>query len=181
MRVRRCRSFEEARALLGRELADAVVVGTAAGWLEGAAVLVADFPGIPVLAYGRFGPDDGALLVASRAHGIGAVLVEGVDEPVAGEVLAAHTAGRRRLRQLADGPRLLRLTEPIQRAAWDEALASDVPVVLEFKTDPEVPPLPPHITLKHAKAFASTLLKGDPDEFKVIAKSMRQLARELLP
>jgi AraC-like DNA-binding protein len=123
VRVRACRSFEEARALLGRELADAIVVGIAAGWLEGAAVLVADFPGIPVLAYGRFRPDDGAVLAASRAHGIRAVLVEGVDEPVAGELLAAHTAGRRRLRQLADAPRLLRLTEPIQRAAWDEALA----------------------------------------------------------
>jgi AraC-like DNA-binding protein len=112
VRVRACRSFEEARALLGRELADAIVVG-----------IVADFPGIPVLAYGRFRPDDGAVLAASRAHGIRAVLVEGVDEPVAGELLAAHTAGRRRLRQLADAPRLLRLTEPIQRAAWDEALA----------------------------------------------------------
>ncbi len=66
-------------------------------------------------------------------------------------------------------------------AAWDEALSADRPVLLEAKTDPNIPPLPPHITLKHAKAFASTLLKGDPDEFKVIAKSMRQLARELLP
>ena len=27
--------------------------------------------------------------------------------------------------------------------AWEEALASEVPVVLEVKTDPEVPPLPP--------------------------------------
>ena len=32
-------------------------------------------------------------------------------------------------------------------SAWDEALAADRPVVLEVKTDPEVPPLPPHITL----------------------------------
>ena len=36
-------------------------------------------------------------------------------------------------------------------AAWDEALAADRPVVLEVKTDPNVPPLPPHITLKQAK------------------------------
>ena len=47
-------------------------------------------------------------------------------------------------------------------AAWDEALAADRPVVLEVKTDPEVPPLPPHITLEQAKNFTSTLLKGDP-------------------
>ena len=47
-------------------------------------------------------------------------------------------------------------------AAWDEALAARVPVVLEMKTDPEVPPLPPHINLTQAKAFTSMLVKGDP-------------------
>ena len=31
--------------------------------------------------------------------------------------------------------------------AWDEALSADRPVVLEVKTDPEIAPLPPHITL----------------------------------
>jgi pyruvate dehydrogenase (quinone) len=65
-------------------------------------------------------------------------------------------------------------------AAWDEALAADRPVVLEAVTDPNIPPLPPHISLKFAKAFASTLLKGDPDEAEVISKSMRELAREVL-
>ena len=38
----------------------------------------------------------------------------------------------------------------------------DRPAVLEVVTDPEVPPLPPHITLEQAKAFASSVLKGDP-------------------
>ncbi|MBV8599881.1 MAG: thiamine pyrophosphate-requiring protein, partial [Actinobacteria bacterium] len=32
------------------------------------------------------------------------------------------------------------------RGAWEEALHADRPVVLEVKTDPDVPPLPPHIT-----------------------------------
>ena len=49
-------------------------------------------------------------------------------------------------------------------AAWDEALAADRPVVLEVKTDPEVPPLPPHISFEQAKNFMSTLQQGDPDE-----------------
>jgi pyruvate dehydrogenase (quinone) len=53
-------------------------------------------------------------------------------------------------------------------SAWDQALASDTPVVLEVKTDPEVPPLPPHITLKQAKNFTSALLKGDPNESGVM-------------
>jgi AraC-like DNA-binding protein len=123
VRVRACRSFAAARALLRRELADAVVVGLGPGRLEGAAALAADFPAIPVFAFGPFRPDDGQTLAACRDAGLGGVLVEGVDEPVAGELIVARSAGRRRKRQLVDGPRLLRLTEPIQRAAWDEALA----------------------------------------------------------
>ena len=43
-------------------------------------------------------------------------------------------------------------------AAWEEALAADRPVVLEVKTDPEVPPLPPHITFKQAMNFSSALV-----------------------
>src|SRR5689334_5852579 len=52
--------------------------------------------------------------------------------------------------------------------AWDEALGSKRPVVLEVKTDPEVPPLPPHITLKQALNFTRTLVKGDPRETGII-------------
>ena len=66
-------------------------------------------------------------------------------------------------------------------AAWEEALAADRPVVLEVKTDPEVPPLSPHITLEQAKKFTSTLLKGDPDEVGVIRGTARQLLSAVLP
>jgi pyruvate dehydrogenase (quinone) len=66
-------------------------------------------------------------------------------------------------------------------AAWDEALASNVPVVLEVKTDPEIPPLPPHITLKQAKNFTSDLLSPDPDESGVIVGSARQLLASVMP
>jgi pyruvate dehydrogenase (quinone) len=66
-------------------------------------------------------------------------------------------------------------------AAWDEALAADRPVVLEVRTDPNVPPLPPHITLTQAKHFASTLLHGDPDEGSTIAGTAKELLSALLP
>ncbi|MCQ6255528.1 thiamine pyrophosphate-requiring protein [Pseudomonas sp. Q11] len=66
-------------------------------------------------------------------------------------------------------------------AAWEQALASDVPVLLEFKTDPNVPPLPPHIKLEQAKKFASTLLKGDPDEAGVIVQTAKQVLANVLP
>ena len=66
-------------------------------------------------------------------------------------------------------------------AAWDEAFAADRPVVIEVKTDPNVPPLPPHITLAQAKAFASTLMKGDPDEGNVIVNTAKQVLSSVFP
>jgi len=66
-------------------------------------------------------------------------------------------------------------------AAFDEAFASDRPVVLEVKTDPNVPPLPPHITVKQAKAFASTLLQGDPEQGSVIVDTAKQVLSSMLP
>jgi pyruvate dehydrogenase (quinone) len=65
--------------------------------------------------------------------------------------------------------------------AWDEALGADRPVVLEAITDPEVPPLPPHITLQEARAFASSVLKGDPDARHMIAQALKDKAKELVP
>jgi pyruvate dehydrogenase (quinone) len=73
------------------------------------------------------------------------------------------------------GLRGIRVEKPEQVGpAWDEALAADRPVVLDVVTDPEMPPLPPHITLEQAKAFASAVLKGDPESRRFIAQSLRQ-------
>ncbi|MET3912490.1 pyruvate dehydrogenase (quinone) [Bradyrhizobium sp. S3.3.6] len=66
-------------------------------------------------------------------------------------------------------------------SAWEQALASEMPVVLEVKTDPEVPPLPPHITLQQAKNFSLALMKGDPDETGVIKGAARQVLEKILP
>jgi pyruvate dehydrogenase (quinone) len=65
--------------------------------------------------------------------------------------------------------------------AWEEALGSDRPVVLEFKTDPAVPPLPSHITLKEAKNFMSATLKGDPNEEGMLVGAARQVLSAILP
>jgi pyruvate dehydrogenase (quinone) len=65
--------------------------------------------------------------------------------------------------------------------AWEEALAADRPVVVEFKTDPEVPPLPPHISFEQARKFAATTLKGDPEETGMLAGMMRQVLSGILP
>jgi len=80
------------------------------------------------------------------------------------------------------GLRGIRVDDPEHvGAAWDEALAADRPVVLEALTDPEVPPLPPHITFDQAVGFARSLAHGDPNRREMIAQSLRQAARGLVP
>lgn len=65
--------------------------------------------------------------------------------------------------------------------AWDEALAADRPVVLEAYTDANVPPLPPHISLKHAKAYVSALFQGDPEATGIIKQSLKEMAETIAP
>jgi pyruvate dehydrogenase (quinone) len=59
--------------------------------------------------------------------------------------------------------------------AWDRALAADRPVVLEMLTDPDVPPLPPHVTRKQAMNYAKALLQGDPDARGIVMASMQEV------
>lgn len=65
-------------------------------------------------------------------------------------------------------------------AAWDEALSADRPVILEAYTDPNVPPLPPHITLKDARNFM-TMMPSEPELGSVIANSTKELFAGILP
>jgi pyruvate dehydrogenase (quinone) len=76
----------------------------------------------------------------------------------------------------------IRVESPDQVApAWDQALAAGRPVVYEAVTDPEVPPLPPHITIEQAKALSSALLGGDPNARQIVKQSFRQKLQEFLP
>jgi pyruvate dehydrogenase (quinone) len=59
-------------------------------------------------------------------------------------------------------------------SAWDEALSADRPALLEFHTDPEVPPLPPHITMEQAKKFMTSLLR-DPSRSEMLKQSMKEI------
>jgi pyruvate dehydrogenase (quinone) len=64
--------------------------------------------------------------------------------------------------------------------AWDEALAADRPVLYEAITDPEVPPLPPHIMMDQAKGMAQALLKGDPAASRIVRQSIKGKLKELV-
>jgi pyruvate dehydrogenase (quinone) len=65
--------------------------------------------------------------------------------------------------------------------AWERALASNVPTVVEMVTDPDVPPLPPHIQFNQARAYLSALIKGDPDAKGIIMASFREEWETLFP
>jgi pyruvate dehydrogenase (quinone) len=62
--------------------------------------------------------------------------------------------------------------------AWDRALAADRPVVLEFKVDQEVPPVPPHIMWEQGKKAAKAALH-DPERRGIAIKGFRQKLAEL--
>jgi pyruvate dehydrogenase (quinone) len=64
-------------------------------------------------------------------------------------------------------------------AAWDEALAASGPVVLEVKTDPEIAPLPPHISFKEAKGFMKSMASDD-DAGHVLKDTARQVVNAVL-
>ena len=63
-------------------------------------------------------------------------------------------------------------------AAWDEAFAARRPTVVEFVVDPEIPPLPPHVTVEQATNLARAMIKGDPQRLGVVQKSLLAKMRE---
>ncbi len=65
--------------------------------------------------------------------------------------------------------------------AWDRALSADRPVVVEALTDPNVPPLPPHITLEQARHFASSVWSRDAESLGFITQTMKDAVESFLP
>jgi pyruvate dehydrogenase (quinone) len=75
----------------------------------------------------------------------------------------------------------IRVTRPEEiEPAWDEALASDRPVVVDAVVDPEEPPLPPHITFEQARKFGRSLL-GEADRVGIARVAVKEKAREFIP
>ncbi|MBP0459861.1 thiamine pyrophosphate-requiring protein [Streptomyces montanisoli] len=65
--------------------------------------------------------------------------------------------------------------------AWQRALAADRPFVIEFRTDPNVPPIPPHASLDQIEAAASSVLHGDPDRVGMVRQGIKSKMQEMLP
>ena len=64
--------------------------------------------------------------------------------------------------------------------AWDEALSAGRPVILEVFADPNVPPLPPHITLKDAKNFLSSM-PSEPELGSVLKNTAKEVLTTVMP
>jgi pyruvate dehydrogenase (quinone) len=66
-------------------------------------------------------------------------------------------------------------------AAWDSALASDRPTVLDVRCDPNIPPIPPHATFDQVISMTESILRGDPDAADLVLKGIKTKAQEFLP
>ena len=67
--------------------------------------------------------------------------------------------------------------DDIERS-FKDAFSADRPVVIEVMTDPEVPPIPPHVSAKQAGAFMKAVLKGDPESMDMIKQSWKDTISE---
>jgi pyruvate dehydrogenase (quinone) len=65
--------------------------------------------------------------------------------------------------------------------AWDTALSAGRPTVLDVRTDPDFPPIPPHATFEQTRDAAEALLKGDENRWGALSAGLRTKVQELLP
>ncbi|MFD7291542.1 thiamine pyrophosphate-requiring protein [Streptomyces sp. NPDC059863] len=65
--------------------------------------------------------------------------------------------------------------------AWQRALDADRPFVIDFRTDPAVPPIPPHASLDQIEAAASAVVRGDSDRAGMIRQGVKAKMQEMLP
>jgi pyruvate dehydrogenase (quinone) len=65
--------------------------------------------------------------------------------------------------------------------AWDEAMAADRPCVVEFVTDPAVPPIPPHATWDQMEKALESIVRGDADRVDVVKQGIKAKMQDFLP
>ena len=70
----------------------------------------------------------------------------------------------------------IRVEKPKQVApAWDAAFAAERPCVIDFRTDPDVPTLPPHITFDEAKSYMEAIAGGDAETGGILWQTFKRL------
>jgi pyruvate dehydrogenase (quinone) len=66
-------------------------------------------------------------------------------------------------------------------SAWDEAVAARGPCLIEFHTDPAVPPIPPHATWDQMLKATESIVRGDSDRLDMIKEGVKSKLQEFLP
>lgn len=114
--------------LLERRPVEGLVVGAAQFAPEALMRLRASWPALPVVVVLAPRADDGPLLRHWREAGAAALVVQGVDDAVAGAIVLRHALVAARWRALAAVARAARCETPLQRQVWRLLLArADAP------------------------------------------------------
>ncbi|MFO7564490.1 MAG: thiamine pyrophosphate-requiring protein [Enhygromyxa sp.] len=77
-------------------------------------------------------------------------------------------------RMLGFGAVIMKEPNDVARG-WEQALAEERPVLVHAFTDPEVPPLPPHISFEQAAKFLRSMLRGDRSWRRMLKQSAKDL------
>ena len=65
--------------------------------------------------------------------------------------------------------------------AWREAFAADRPVIIDAMSDPEEPPIPPHITFAEMEAIAKSVALAPKEGIPGAIAAAREFAHEFMP
>ncbi|HZE76317.1 MAG TPA: AraC family transcriptional regulator [Gemmatimonadales bacterium] len=114
-----CRSMAGLRRTLEARLVDAIVLAPHPSLMEELARLRSRLPAMPIVGYAPFRADDGELMAECERQALTTLAIEGVDDAVIGDLVVRCSLTTVRRHALADGPRMLRLVERLQRRAWD--------------------------------------------------------------
>jgi AraC-like DNA-binding protein len=117
------RTAAEVEEQLLKELVDAVIVDAGAG--EDALRLVTraeEYSSIPFLLVTPLLPADAPLVARAAESGVCDILIEGVDDAVARELVSRRAFSTRFERALAQPPALLHLETPLQIAVWQSVV-----------------------------------------------------------
>ena len=69
----------------------------------------------------------------------------------------------------------IRVDDPDEAGpAWNRALAARRPVLLEMVTDPEVPPIPPHVPIKQVQSYLKALRQEDASGGAALRATIKQ-------
>jgi AraC-like DNA-binding protein len=124
-RIISARSSEEVEAVFRRTLVDAALIDLGAPddntWKS--AAFAAEFPSTPFFGLVPLRPSDAPAVARSAGFGFVDILVDGIDDNAARDLILPHAFSTRFRAALGDPPHVLGLTTPLQRSAWDVIIA----------------------------------------------------------